>query len=221
MDRSELALYRDLLGDIKLRVRRAQAQAARSVNTEMILLYWDIGCMILERQDREGWGAGVIPRLAAHLKNELPDEKGFSERNLGYMIQFAREYGGPPNLQQPAAKLPESLDKKADTVNTDEKPILQQPPAISPQLAVGLPWFHHVVLIQKVKNLPTRLCYAQQALKRGWSRDTLTVQIKNRAHERHGVFSDSPRWSGCHPIVLARLGALSLSGPSPLSATLR
>jgi DUF1016 N-terminal domain len=49
----------------------------------------------------------VIPRLATDLKNDLPEEKGFSERNIGYMIRFAREYGAPPILQQPVAKLVE------------------------------------------------------------------------------------------------------------------
>ena len=46
-----------------------------------------------------------IPRLATDLKNDLPEEKGFSERNIGYMIRFAREYGAPPILQQTAAQL--------------------------------------------------------------------------------------------------------------------
>jgi hypothetical protein len=53
----------------------------------------------------------VIPRLATDLKNDLPEEKGFSERNIGYMIRFAREYGAPPILQQPVAKL-DSTDLK-------------------------------------------------------------------------------------------------------------
>ena len=44
-----------------------------AVNTEHVLLYWDIGRIINGRQQREGWGAAVIPRLAAELKNELPD----------------------------------------------------------------------------------------------------------------------------------------------------
>lgn len=69
MNKPELALYRDLLGDIKARVRTAQARAVRSANTELILLYWDIGRMIAARQSEEGWGSGVIPRLAADLKN--------------------------------------------------------------------------------------------------------------------------------------------------------
>lgn len=70
MKTSELAQYRDLLGDIKTRVRQAQHRAALSANAELILLYWDIGRMVAARQKQEGCGAGVIPRLAVDLKNE-------------------------------------------------------------------------------------------------------------------------------------------------------
>lgn len=105
MKTSELILYRDLLGDIKTRVRQAQHRAALSANAEMILMYWDIGRMIAARQKEEGWGAGVIPRLAEDLKNELPEQKGFSERNLKYMIRFVREYGAPPIVQPPIVKV--------------------------------------------------------------------------------------------------------------------
>jgi predicted nuclease of restriction endonuclease-like (RecB) superfamily len=105
---TDLTRYADLLGDIKTRIRQAQIRASLSANAEMILMYWDIGRMITERQQREGWGTAVIPHLAADLKNELPEIKGFSERNIGYMIRFAHEYGAPPILQQPVAKLPGS-----------------------------------------------------------------------------------------------------------------
>jgi predicted nuclease of restriction endonuclease-like (RecB) superfamily len=49
-----------------------------------------------------------------------------------------------------------------------------------------LPWAHNIILIQKIKDLPTRLWYARQALEHGWSRNILALQIHNRAHERHG-----------------------------------
>jgi len=71
----------------------------------MIAMYWDIGRMIHQRQQMEGWGSGVIPRLVRDIRNELPEVKGFSERNIGYMIRFAREYGTSPILQRPVAKL--------------------------------------------------------------------------------------------------------------------
>ena len=209
MKNEELALYRDLLGEIKTRVRAGQHRAALSANAELIAMYWDIGRMIAARQKAEGWGAGVIPRLAADLKNELPEEKGFSERNIGYMVRFAREYGQAPILQQAVAKL-QTIESKRNTImpqavaqlETAEKKgaqpapqmshdeILQQPVAklpMPPEILFGLPWYLHIILIQKLKDLPTRLWYADKARQEGWSRDTLTAQIKNRAHERQGA----------------------------------
>jgi hypothetical protein len=101
---TELTLYADLLNAIKSRIRQAQTKAALSANAEMILMYWDIGRMIHERQQEEGWGAGVIPRLAKDIRNDIPEAKGLSERNIGWMIRFAREYKSLQILQQAAAK---------------------------------------------------------------------------------------------------------------------
>ncbi len=170
----ELACYGDLLGEIKVRIRTAQARAVQSVNAELVRLYWDIGRMIEMRQAQEGWGAGVIPRLARDLHNELPELKGFSERNLKLMVQFAREY---PSLfeigQPPVAQL-----------DTGENPIVQLPVA---ELAFAqIPWAHNVLLIQKVKDVAIRDWYARQVLEQGWSRDTLAAMIRSDAHARQG-----------------------------------
>ncbi len=95
-----------LLKAIKNRILQAQTRATFAVNAELVQLYWDIGRMIAARQRQEGWGAGVIPRLARELANELPEMKGFSERNIGRMIAFSREYPDPTEiLPQTAAKL--------------------------------------------------------------------------------------------------------------------
>ncbi len=187
MKTEELGLYRELLGAIKTRVCQAQRQAAVSANAEMILMYWDIGRMIVARQKEEGWGAGVIPRLAADLKNELPEQKGFSERNIGYMIRFAREYGEPPLLQQPVAKIAAPLKGLLQATGKEGDVIVQRAVAqlpLPPEIMFRLSWTHHIILFEKLKDLPTRLWYARKALEQGWSRDTLAVQIKKRAHER-------------------------------------
>jgi type I restriction enzyme S subunit len=94
--------------------------------------------------ERMRWGAGVIPRLARDIANDMPEVKGFSERNIGYMIRFACEYGARPILQQPVAKLPAGGSPSivpqaaAQLANSDDLTILQQ-------LAAKLPWFHHVI----------------------------------------------------------------------------
>lgn len=184
---AELMLYRELLVDIKVCVRQAQQRAALSANAEMILMYWDIGRMIAARQEREGWGAGVIPRLAIDLKNELPEEKGFSERNLKYMIRFAREYPPQPIVQRAVAQLQKADPGAATTIspplaNSETSSML----SLVQRSVAQIPWGHNITLMERIKDLPTRLWYARKTLEQGWSRDTLTAQIKTRAHERQG-----------------------------------
>ncbi len=177
---NELVLYSALLADIKTRIRQAQHRGMLAVNAEMVRLYWDIGRMIQDRQRQEGWGTGVIPRLARDLRNELPELKGFSERNIGYMIRFAREYDASIILQQPVAEL---------SVPTNATENLAPPgtPTMVQDLVVQLPWGHNIVLMEKIKDLPTRLWYARQVINQGWSRDILASMIKSRVHLRHGA----------------------------------
>ena len=70
--------YRELLTDIRARVRVAQIKASLSVNRELIQLYWDIGEVIVSRQRSQGWGKSVVERLAADLQKEFPGMAGFS-----------------------------------------------------------------------------------------------------------------------------------------------
>jgi len=98
--------YAELLENLKSRIRTARVQAALAVNRELVLLYWDIGRSILERQEQEGWGAKVIERLADDLRREFPDMQGLSRRNLLYMRAFAEAYPDGEFVQQVAAQLP-------------------------------------------------------------------------------------------------------------------
>jgi predicted nuclease of restriction endonuclease-like (RecB) superfamily len=177
-----------LLADIKQRIRTAQVRTAMAGNASMLMLYWEIGGVLAERQKNEGWGAAVLPRLATDLHNDLPEVKGFSARNLRLMIQFFDEYPAfGPIWQRAVAKLSDD-----PTGGKKGSPLMSQLPAESAdaqiwQRAVAqLTWAHNVILIQKVKDLPTRLWYARQAFEHGWSRDVLSLQIQSRAHERHG-----------------------------------
>ena len=99
--------YPELLSDLKERVRVARLRAAVAVNRELVLLYWGIGRQILEWQQREGWGAKVIDRLAQDLHVAFPEMKGFSSRNLKYMRAFGGTYADEEFVQQAAAQLTE------------------------------------------------------------------------------------------------------------------
>ncbi|MEO1145917.1 MAG: PDDEXK nuclease domain-containing protein [Cyanobacteria bacterium J06638_22] len=111
--------YEDFLTSLKTRIRQAQIKAALAINRELIILYWQIGQDIVQRQSEEGWGAKVIDRLARDLKMEFPDIKGFSPRNLKYMRALAEAYPDEQIVLRVIAQIPwghnQSLLNKLET----------------------------------------------------------------------------------------------------------
>jgi predicted nuclease of restriction endonuclease-like (RecB) superfamily len=182
----ELIQYGELLAQIKNRIRQAQVKAAFLVNARMIQLYWDIGRIIHERQQHEGWGAKIIPMLSRDISNDLPDAKGFSERNLKRMIGFYREYPVlAAKVPQAVAQLPKQEENEkvpqavAKSGNTKTQSNLQQ-------LVAQIPWGHNILLMEKIKDIPTRFWYMQQTIENGWSRNVLSLMIKSKEYERQG-----------------------------------
>lgn len=170
--------YPQFLEDIKSRIRTAQIKAALSASREMIILYWDIGRSIIDRQTREGWGKSVVERLGVDLQKEFPGVGGFSVGNLwrmralyisytvdtGKLVQTARDLGGPI-----LAQLARELDGSS-----------------LPSVLLQIPWFHNVILIEKIKDPLERLWYAHQTVENGWSRPVLVLQIESGLYERQG-----------------------------------
>ena len=83
------AAYRELIDRLRGRIRLSQARAAQAVNAELVMLYWSIGCDILEQQRRGGWGEDIVGRIAQDLALDTGSVRGFSRRNLFYMRRFA------------------------------------------------------------------------------------------------------------------------------------
>jgi hypothetical protein len=118
----EIKFYHSLLEDIKIRIRKSQIKAALSVNAEMIALYFDIGKLINQLQNEQGWGATVTARLANDIKNELPEMKGLSKRNLLLMVQFYNEYGESPIVKQAVSQL---KDNNLSEIQIRKQPVSQ------------------------------------------------------------------------------------------------
>lgn len=84
--------YTALLGELKQRIRAAQYEALRAVNEQLIDLYWDIGQLIVERQEGANWGRSIVEQLARDLQAEFPGLGGFSAANLWRMRRFYETY---------------------------------------------------------------------------------------------------------------------------------
>ncbi len=181
--------YINILESLKQKIRQARTRAAFSVNTELLKLYWEIGNIILAQQKEEGWGAKIINRLEVDLKTEFPDFKGLSVRNLKYMRAFAEAYpqfgilqASPAQSQNAGLKPGPLMQQLAALIKSTDL----QDVTIVQQAAAQLPWGHHQVLLDKIKEPQQRLFYIFKCIENGWSRNILSEQIASNLFERQG-----------------------------------
>lgn len=180
--------YARFLKDVESRIQSARISAGRAVNRELILLYWDIGRVIMEKQEALGWGHSVIDRLSRDLRTVFPAVTGFSPRNLRDMKRFYTAYSVPEVWRQVVAKLNQqgsvlSFDEKWRQVvaKTDQEGVSEQ---FMRQVVAEIPWGHHLAILNKIVDPASRLYYLRTTAKFGWSRNVLLNQIKAGAYER-------------------------------------
>lgn len=178
--------YRRFIEDLKARVVSARIAAARAVNRDGILLYWDIGRAIVEKQRLLGWGESVVEWVAADLRRAFPDSRSFSSDNVWRMRQFHLAYSDASFLGQ---AVPEIAPPKSES---DHSTILGQvvpemiPAGIAPglELLAAVPWGQNLLILKKLSAPAARLWYLQATARFGWTRNVLLNQIKAGAYER-------------------------------------
>ena len=172
--------YAAWLGGLKSRIQSARISAARAVNRELILLYWDIGRGIVEKQEDLGWGKSVVEQLSLDLRSEFPGMKGFSANNLWLMRQFYSEYSSPAFLEQFVQEM-QSQRLESPEGGVRESVFLEQ---LVQEILSPVPWGHLVEIAKKVKVPRERLYYLRATAQLGWTRAVLMNQIKADAHGR-------------------------------------
>jgi len=167
--------YRRFIEELKARVANARISAARKVNHELIMLYWDIGRRIVEKQQTLGWGESVVELVAKDLQTAFPGTTGFSVQNVWRMLQFYRTHTAPEFL----AQLVKELRKEKKTVPAHEN--LSQ---LVREMVATVPWGHHANVMAKLTDPAARIYYLRATAQFGWSRNVLLNQIKASAYER-------------------------------------
>ena len=181
--------YRQFIEELKVRVLSARLSAARAVNRDMILLYWDIGHAIVEKQRVMGWGESVIDRVSADLQEAFPVTTGFSPRNLRDMKRLYLAYADEAIWRQLVAKLPGRAEADDTGIRRQAVAKLQKSDAGAStgflrQLVAEVPWGQNLLILNKLSNSIARLYYLRATAQFGWSRNVLLNQIKAGAYER-------------------------------------
>lgn len=146
-------------------------------------MYWDIGGMLRRSQQVDGWGQKTLQRLSMDLKNDYPQIKGFTVRNMQYMVQFFNEY----NQDLTMVKDNRPLSKSAIT-----KSVISQLEEYNFTLPVKhLDWTHNLVLIKQVKDIRARYWYMVQSITNHWTTRYLQEAIKLDYYGKHGALANN------------------------------
>jgi predicted nuclease of restriction endonuclease-like (RecB) superfamily len=180
--------YKKWLVALKASIKQQQVKAAVAVNSQLILLYWDMGRQITEKQENAKWGSGFIDQLSRDLKAAFPDMGGFSRSNLFAIKKFYQFYNqslafvqqpagqiAAANIQQPAGHL--EINQQWDGQNLY--------PAIL-QYCIKMPWMHNITIIEKIKDKTEAAFYINETIENNWSRAVLEMQIESNLYGRQG-----------------------------------
>lgn len=169
--------YISIVENIKREITGAQYRAAVHVNTDMLLLYYDIGCVINEHKS---WGNKFIDNLASDIRVAFPESKGYSVRNLKYMAKFAARFPNREFVQEALAQIT---------------------------------WYHHIALMDKVKNADEHAWYAKEAAQNGWSRNVLVHQIESGLYQRQVLVDKVSNFERRLPSPQSELAVQTMKDP--------
>ncbi len=167
--------YKNFIIEIKSKISHSQIKIALTVNSALIMFYWELGEMIFLKQKETKWGSKFIEMMAKDLKKEFPSLKGFSRTNLFYIKKFYEFYS--THLVQ----LSGGLNPKSN-----ENEIVQQSVGQMNYIIFQIPWRHNIEILNKCKNIDEALYYIKQIIINNWNSDTLALNIKTNLFKRDG-----------------------------------
>jgi predicted nuclease of restriction endonuclease-like (RecB) superfamily len=189
--------YQQLLVEVADLVQSQRIHAVQTVQTISNQLYWNIGELIINRQQEFGWGNSIIESLSNDLPNLIGDGISWSTRNLQFMRQLVLEYSNVnqadsllPNVKPTVSHLEnavEILNVKQPVSHLENSNVKQTVSHLEKlkTLIFNVGWGHNILIMQKVENPKARIFYLQQTIKNRYSRAVLLHQIKANAYENY------------------------------------
>ena len=176
-------------------IEQIQVKTVLSANALMLWAYWNIGSELSLKIKSNKWGAKIIDNYSKDLKQQFPTMKGLSTRNLVYMRQFAENYPierivilneiweQVKSNSKPLVNLIESIENKK--VEITQPVVAQLEETFFINSIIGkISWSHHLVLLNKVTEMPKRFWYMLNTLEHGISKNILSIQVETGLYER-------------------------------------
>ncbi len=171
--------YQEFLAEIVNMVQKHRVVAVQTVQTVSNQLYWNIGELIIKKQQEYGWGKSIVEQLSKDLSYHIGEGVSWSPRNLWFMRQLVNEYSNINQLSSEIIKVKqlaseiENLKQAASDLDNIK------------QLVFAVPWWHNILILQKVKDINARIFYLQTTIKNRYSRAVLSHQIEADAYNKY------------------------------------
>ena len=181
--------YSSWVVSLKSTIKQRQIKAAIAVNSNLIMMYWDLGKQIVEKQENTKWGSGFIDQLSKDLKSEFPDMGGFSITNIRLCKQFYLFYRYDFLIHQQAVGELESTAKVKD-----ENEIIQQ--------VVGK--LDPEIIEQVVQQIPKEKSIPEQAVRELESTENQNIEFWEQAVPKSSKNIFEIPW-GHHILILKKI----------------
>ena len=197
--------YTKFIKQIKQEIVSSRYNAAKLVNKELLILYYNVGKLLSEKTQEEGWGAKVLENISTDLQNAVPGLRGFSRSNLATMKRFYSYYSSFSIVQSLTGQLTEKQKKKQiiqsvtgqfnAVLPRDSKGQAAKNEAVfSEQFRdyfLSISFTHHTLILQRAKTMAEKAFYIQQAAENQWSVSVLEYQIESNYYRKKGKLTSN------------------------------
>jgi hypothetical protein len=145
--------YSNWIVSLKSSIKQRQIKAAIAVNSNLIVMHWDLGKQIVDKQENAKRGIGFIDEVSKDLKSDFMDIKGFSRSNIFAIKKLYLFFRTNFLVIQDIDSV---IENKAKSDLLSESEIVHQ---LGRQYegaflkCFQISWRHNSTIIEKIKNL--------------------------------------------------------------------
>lgn len=188
-------IYKQDFEHILTLITEARNRVYSKANSELVLLYFNVGKLVSDRVNTGKWGENIVQQLSDFILSKVPNLSGFNRRGLYRMKQFFELYTPEnevfklwldtqkPKVSPTATQISENTQKVSPTATRLQKIENQHNVFVSAVLA-QITWANHLEIFSAVKQPEQILFYLLMNIKEKWNKLDVRRQIKTASYER-------------------------------------
>lgn len=168
-------------------ITEARNRVYSKANSELVLLYFNVGKVVSDRVSPGKWGENIVQQLSDFILSKAPNLSGFNRRGLYRMKQFFEVYSDNQFLSSLSTLLKNyenQQDTKVSTVLTQLQSADDLPSKFVSTVLSQIQWSSHLHILNKTKTAEEKIFYVLHAISQRLSVRELERQLNTATFER-------------------------------------